>query len=497
MSEQILDISAEKIAEGVGSRKLSASEVASAFIKRIEEVNPVINAICTLSDTILEEARAIDERLASGGKPRPLEGVPFLIKDILQTKGVRTTFGSLLLENDVPDEDTISVERLKAAGGILLGKTNTPEFAHDINTSNKIFGTTRNPWNVNVTAGGSSGGAGASIAAAMAPLAIGTDLGGSIRIPCSFNNLVGLRPTPGRIPFYPTDYGWDTLVEHVQGPMVRSISDIGLAMHVLSGPDERDPSSLPNDGKDFLTAAKNNSYFGETRKIAYAGNLGGVVPLDPEVESLVKSAVRRFEELGFVIEEDCFDTSTIKEIVTGTRGFGMVARYADRFDAHSELMTDQLVGQVSAALQLSVRDVVKSEKLRTQYWHNVRKFMHRYDFIIAPAVGAPPFRLDEPFPTHVGGQAVERFQDVFLATYVFSVTGLPMISLPCGITKDGRPVGMQVIAKRFCDDQVITLGAAYEKVASEFFCRPEVDLSDVRPVSGALNTPNVFMGKTS
>ena len=224
MSKKILDMSANEIAKAVGLRKLSAFEVASAFLERIEEVNPVINAVCTVSDTILEEARAIDERITSGGNPRPLEGVPFLIKDILQTKGVRTTFGSLLLENDVPDEDTISVERLKEAGGILLGKTNTPEFAHDINTSNKIFGTTRNPWNVNVTAGGSSGGAGASIAAAMAPLAIGTDLGGSIRIPCSFNNLVGLRPTPGRIPFYPTDYGWDTLVEHVQGPMVRSIS---------------------------------------------------------------------------------------------------------------------------------------------------------------------------------------------------------------------------------------------------------------------------------
>tara|TARA_B100000212_G_scaffold320487_1_gene278351 strand:- start:4413 stop:5219 length:807 start_codon:yes stop_codon:yes gene_type:complete len=268
-------------------------------------------------------------------------------------------------------------------------------------------------------------------------------------------------------------------------------------MHVLSGPDERDPSSLPNDGKDFLAAATGNSVPRETGKIAYAGNLGGVVPLDPEVESLVKSAVRRFEEFGFSIEEDCFDTSSIKEIVTGTRGFGMVARYADRFDAHRELMTDQLVGQVSAALQLSVRDVVKSEKLRTQYWHNVRKFMQRYDFIIAPAVGAPPFRLDEPFPSQVGGKPVERFQDVFLATYIFSVTGLPMISLPSGFTRDGRPVGMQVITKRFCDDRVIALGAAYEKMSREFFCRPEVDLSDVRPVSDDLNTPNVFMGKTS
>jgi amidase len=492
MNDDILDWSAGRIAEAIGDGSVSAVEVTTTFLSRIEAVNPVINAVCTLNEQALEMASGIDRRRAAGEPTRPLEGVPFLVKDILQTKGIRTTFGSLLLEHDVPEEDTVTVERLKAAGGVLLGKTNTPEFAHDINTTNKIFGTTRNPWDVNVTAGGSSGGSGAAVAAGMAPLALGTDLGGSIRIPCSFNNLAGFRPSPGRVPFYPTDFGWDTLVEHVQGPMVHSVGDLGLAMSVLAGPDDRDPSSLPNDRMDFITSANGKAPMAG-RRIAYGGTLGGVIPLDPEVDELIRAALARFEGLGCIVEDACFDTSDIRDIITGTRGFGMVARYADRFDAHSDLMTQQLINQVTPALELSVREVVKSERLRTAYWHRVRRFMEKYEFIVAPVVGAPPFRLDEALPTHVGGKPVERFQDVFLSTYVFSVTGLPMGAIPCGLTKDGRPVGMQIIGRRLRDDSVLEAASAYQGVAPELFRRPTIDLAAVKPVSEAMRTPGVTM----
>ncbi|MDA0306807.1 MAG: amidase [Proteobacteria bacterium] len=494
MESDILDWSATRIASEIADRSVTAVEVTNTFLKRIEALNPVINAVCTLNENALDAAEVVDKRLASGKSARHLEGVPFLVKDNLQTKGIRTTFGSLLLEHYIPDEDTVSVERLKTAGGILLGKTNTPEFAHDINTTNKVFGTTRNPWDVNITAGGSSGGSGAAVAAAMAPLALGTDLGGSVRIPCSFNNLTGLRPTPGRIPFYPTDYGWDTLVEHVQGPMVRYVSDIGLAMRVLSGPDDRDPSSLPDDGIDFCRAASGVESL-KGRRIAYVGDLGGVIPLDTEVARLVKAAAYRFEDLGCVVEESCFDASDIQDIIRGTRGFGMVARYAERFDNFQELMTPQLISQISAALELSVRDVVRSEKLRTLYWHKMRKFMGNFDYLIAPVVGAPPFRLDEALPTHISGKLIDRFQDVFLSAYAFSVTGLPAISVPCGLTNDGRPVGMQIIAKRHADDKALEAASAYEALAPELFCRPEVDVSVIKAVSEHLNTPGVTMRK--
>ena len=226
MHDDLIEMSAGEIAGAVGARQLGAREVMQAMLTQIDSYNPALNAICTLNPQALADAETIDQRLAAGEVARPLEGVPFLVKDNIFTQGLRTTFGSKLLEHDVPEEDSICVERLRAAGGVLVGKTNTPEFAHDVNTSNAVFGTTRNPWQINCTAGGSSGGTGSALAAHMAPVGLGTDLGGSIRIPSAFNGLAGIRPAPGRIAFYPTEFGWDTLVAHVQGPMARSVADV-------------------------------------------------------------------------------------------------------------------------------------------------------------------------------------------------------------------------------------------------------------------------------
>lgn len=490
MTADIVTQSASWIAQRVSNKSLSCCEVMEAFLEHIGELNPVLNAICTLNNQAMDQAHEADQRLALGQPPRPLEGVPVLVKDILHTKGIRTTFGSRIREHYVPEEDALSVERLKNAGAIVLGKTNTPEFAHDINTNNLIFGTTRNPFNVNVTAGGSSGGSGSAVAAAMAPIALGTDLGGSIRIPCSYNGIVGIRPTPGRVPVYPTEFGWDTLVEHVQGPMTRSVSDLGLALSVLAGPDDRDPSSLPEANCDFIAVASEQAPL-HGKRIAYVGNLNGLFPLDPEVEKLTKTAALRFEQLGCIVEETSFDVSGIREIVTGTRGFGMIARYADLFDQHKDSMTQQLVNQVTNAFELDVRTIVNAERARTAYWHRVRQFLEQYDYIVAPCVGAPPFRLDEPLPTQVGGITVERYYDVYLAAYAFSVTGLPIMAVPCGLTQNGLPVGMQIIGHRLRDDSVIRAAAAYERECTENFVQPEIDLNEVKPISPELATPGL------
>jgi len=230
------------------------------------------------------------------------------------------------------------------------------------------------------------------------------------------------------------------------------------------------------------------------RRIAYAGDLG-VIPLDPEVDGLIRAALARLTSIGALVEDACFDTSDIKEIVSGTRAFGMVARYADRFDAHQDLMTQQLINQITPSLGMSLREVTQAERLRTAYWHRARRFMKDYEFIVAPCVGAPPFRLDEPLPSKVGGKPVERFQDVFLSTYVFSVTGLPMAAVPCGLTGDGRPVGMQIIGRRLRDDSVLEAAAAYQSVAGELFRRPEIDLDAVKPVSEAMQTPGVSIDR--
>ena len=490
MSTDIVDLSAGSIAQEISKKSISCKDVTTAFLERIDELNPVLNAVCTLNDQALDQADKADQRLARGEAARPLEGVPILIKDILHTKDVRTTYGSLIRENYVPGEDAVSVERLKDAGAILLGKTNTPEFAHDVNTNNQIFGTTRNPFNVNVTAGGSSGGSGSAVAANLAPIALGTDLGGSIRVPCSYNSIVGLRPSPGRVPVYPTEFGWDTLVEHVQGPMTRSVADLGLAMSVLAGPDDRDPSSLPASTHDFNVAASATQSL-EGQRIAYVGNLNGLFPLDPEVERLTKAAARQFESLGCIVEEASFDESDIREIVTGTRAFGMVGRYAELFDEHKDKMTLQLVNQVTNALTLDVRTIVNAEKMRTGYWHRVREFFEQYDYMIAPSVGAPPFRLDEALPTEVGGVAVERYYDVYLAAYAFSVTGLPVMAVPCGLTANGLPVGMQIVGHRLRDDSVISAAAVYEHHCVENFVRPDINLGQVKPVSPELATPGL------
>jgi amidase len=254
MSEELLDESAVDLAVEIAKKRVSATEVVRTFLERIERVNPAVNAVCALNPRALDEAAACDRRLASGEPPRPLEGVPFVVKDIIENAGLRTTFGSAIYRDHVPAEDALAVQRLKAAGAILLGKTNTPEFAHDVNTTNQIFGTTRNPWNLRATAGGSSGGTAAALAAGMAPLGLGTDLGGSIRIPSAFCGTVGLRPVPGRVPVYPADFGWDRLVAHVQGPMARTVEDCAATLAVLSGPDDRDPSSLPGPVHDYRQA---------------------------------------------------------------------------------------------------------------------------------------------------------------------------------------------------------------------------------------------------
>jgi amidase len=362
-----------------------------------------------------------------------------------------------------------------------------------VNTSNKIFGLTRNPLNLNWTAGGSSGGSGAAIVAGMVPLAIGTDLGGSIRIPSSYGGICGIRPSPGRVPVYPTEFGWDTLVEHVHGPMARTVADTGLMLSVLSGPDDRDPSSLPAQLHDYAAAAQ---YTGDLkgRRAAYSADLRGLFPVDPEVRALTQAAAKQFAALGCAVDDASFDPRDLKDIIAGTRGFGMVARYADRLDVHAERMTPQLIGQVSDALKLEVRTVTQAERLRTQYWQRVRVFLETYDYILTPTVGAPPFRLDQPLPEAIGGKPVARYYDVFFAGYAFSVVGLPAMSIPCGTTADGRPVGLQIVGRRLREDRVLEAASAYAAACPDHFLPRPLGKEPISELGGQVVTPGMRLG---
>jgi amidase len=489
---ELTSLTAVEIVRLVSSREVSARKVVEAFLERIANFNPTVNAICTLDPAALEAADSIDRRLASGEAARALEGVPVVVKDNIETKGLRTTWGSRLMEHHVPSEDAVCIERLRSAGAILLGKTNTPEFAHDVNTSNFLFGTTRNPWNLMVTSGGSSGGSAAAVAAGFAPLAVGTDLGGSIRTPASFNNIVGIRPVPGRVPVYPAAFGWDTLVPHVVGPLAANLVDAALMLSVMAGPDDRDPSSLPRQNFDLVKAAA-----GETsiagRSIAYCCDFGGSVPIDPEVGSLVEAAAQVFEGLGCQVEAVDFDVSDLREIIAGTRGFGMIARFGELYREARDLMTLPLKRQIEAALTLDVATIAKAEKMRTSYWHRVRSLMQRFDYIIAPSCGAAPFRLDQPLPAEVGGKPVDNFYDVFLPAYAFTITGLPIAAVPCGFTQSGLPVGIQIIARRQREDLALEAASAYAGARPELFRRPDIDPSQAHPIPAILDTPGMVL----
>ena len=500
MSQEAIDRPAGEIAQAVASREVSAREVVEASLGRLEAFNPAVNAVCTVNEQALADAEDSDRRLHGGAPARALEGVPVVIKDVIATKGLRTTFGSLLCEHYVPAEDSLCVERLKAAGAIVIGKTNTPEFAHDPVTRNKLFGTTRNPWNLHYTAGGSSGGTAAAVAAGMVPGGMGTDLGGSIRYPATLCGLVGIRPSPGRVAVYPARVGpedapalgWDTLTYHVHGPITQTAADCGLFLEVITGPDDRDPSSLPAQGHDYVAAASGEHSIAG-RRIAYSSDLNGIVPLDPEVADLTKKAALAFESLGCTVEEACFDTSGIMEIIAPTRSFGMVARYADMVEAHEELMTPVLVGQVKDGLKSDLRALGRAERLRTAYWQRLRIFLERYDYIITPTSGAAAFRLDRPLPSEIGGKSVERYYDTLMTTYAFSIAGLPALSIPCGLNRDGLPVGIQIVGRRLREDTVLEAAAAYAGAHPDHLVRPVIDLEQVKKLGqDHESAPNTF-----
>lgn len=456
----LCDCTASELAALLAAGSISAVELTTACLERNATLGPRINAIVTLDPRALADARASDERRRSGQTLGPLDGIPYVAKDNLETADLLTTFGSKLMAEHVPSEDAVCVERLRQAGAVLIGKGNTPEFAHDIRTDNLLFGPTRNPVDLSRTAGGSSGGPAAAVAAGLVPIALGTDLGGSIRLPAAMCGILGHRPTPGRVPVYPTEFGWDLLVSHVHGPLARSAQDLGLVMAALAGPDDRDPSSLPASGADFGAAGSGSAGLAG-RRIAYCQDFNGLMPIEPEVAALCRAAVAGFATLGVAVEEACFDASDLTAIAAGTRGFGMVGRYAHRLSTGRDRMTPHLLGQVDDGLRMTLAQVTEAERLRTRYWHRVRALLERFDYIVTPTIGAPAFELDAPLPTQVGGKPLARYYDVYRFTYAFSVVGLPVTAVPCGFTEAGLPVGLQIAARRTSDISALEAAAAF------------------------------------
>ena len=441
------------------ARKVSPFEVMQALLERIDAVNPAVNAIVTLArEQALWEARRATAALKRGAPLPPLFGVPVGIKDVTQTKDLRTTYGSKLFENHVPEADALVVQRLREAGAIVIGKTNTPEFAFGPNTVNSVFGATRNPWNLERTSGGSSGGSAAALATGMCPIAEGTDLGGSLRGPASFCGVVGFRTSPGLIPRHPSVLAWDTY--SVEGPMARTIADTALLLSVMAGPDDRSPISYDVDTRSFLTAVKAPAVKGW--RIAWSTDLGGVVPIDDGVRAVFERAVAVFRTLGARVESACPDLGDVPEIVRLTRGLLMVARHADKLPEHRAILQEGLVENTELGLSLSSRDVARGELLRTRQWERMREFLETRDLLITPTAATPPFPLDQPHALMVNGQPLGKGMQRSYLTYAVSVLGLPAISIPCGFTPDGLPVGLQIIGRRRAEAAVLRAAAAFE-----------------------------------
>jgi amidase len=441
------------------ARKVSPLEVMQAVLDRVDRVNPRVNAIVTLArESALAEARRATSSLRRRAELPPLFGIPVGIKDVTATRGLRTTYGSKLFEAHVPGEDALVVERLRAAGAIVIGKTNTPEFAFGPNTVNSVFGATRNPWDLGRTPGGSSGGSAAALATGMCPIAEGTDLGGSLRGPASFCGVVGFRTTPGLIPRHPSVLAWDSY--SVEGPMARTVADTALALSVMAGPDDRSPLSYPVDARELLKAVKSPSVKGW--RVAWTPDLGGLIEVDHEVRAVCERAAGVFRSLGARVEAACLDMRDVPEIVRLSRGLLMVARHADKLPQFRAVLQEGLVENTEQGLALTARELAEGELLRSRQWQRVREFLAGRDLLVTPTMAVPPFPIEHPHVIEVNGRPVGKAMARSFLTYAFSVLGLPAISIPCGFTNDGLPVGLQIVGKRRGEASVLRAAAAFE-----------------------------------
>ncbi len=446
---------ASALATAIAKKKVSPVEVVDAVLSRIDTLKE-LNAYVTLDGERARQTAKAAERavMRRGARLGPLHGVPFSVKDLIITKGVRTTFGTPLYRDNVPIEDAPSVERLKTAGAIMLGKTNTPTLGWVGVTDNLLFGVTRNPWSLAHTPGGSSGGAGAAVAAGLAPLAIGTDGGGSIRKPAAWCGIFGLKASWGRIPVYPSSAAWS--LSHA-GPMTRTVKDAALMMNVCAGPDERDQYSLPPAGVDYVKALKGHL---KGLRVAWSDTLGIAPAVDPEVRETTAKAARAFRELGCRVESvnptwpspyDCWRTIFLGGI--GAR----LAPYLDRRDQ----IDPGLLPIVEEATKLPPTKYVQAWFDRLAWWQLARALFERYDLLLTPTVACPPLRIGEFYPAEIGGVPVGR-EAASVFTFIFNMTGQPAATVPCGFTKAGLPIGLQIIGRRFDDVTVLRASAAFE-----------------------------------
>jgi len=446
------------LAAQVRTGALSPVAIAEATLARVTRCNPALNAIVTLNPAFLQDAHDLERRIQRGEDPGPLAGLPVGIKDVTPVKGLRHTHGSPLYRDQVAEEDALVVRRLRAAGALILGKTNTPEFAAGGNTWNDVFGRTRNPWNLDRSAGGSTGGGAAALAAGMIGLAEGTDLGGSLRIPASFCGVAGLRPSVGLVPTCPSEWAWDTL--QVTGPMARTVEDLAQALQALAGPSPCAPLGQPVQGRDFAAAARHGPRPGVCA--AYCPDIAGI-GIDPPVEAVCRRAADRLAESGIPVEAVALDLAFARETFLALRGYWFVTWMSTRLEHLDELGVN-VRNNTRAGLETEVWRLGEAEQARSRLWQILRGVFERYDYLLTPTMAVPPFPVEHNYPETIGGRPMQTYVDWLAPTFVLSLTGLPVASIPCGLDGERMPVGIQVVGRPSAEEEVLALGARIEEL---------------------------------
>jgi amidase len=462
-------LTAVELADRIRRRDVSVTEVVRAHLTQIERVNPTMNAIVTLTaERALDEAKAKDAALARGAATGALFGLPIAHKDLVPTKGIRTTFGSPIYRDNVPSEDGLIIERLRAAGAVTLGKTNTPEFGAGSQTFNEVFGRTLNPYDPSKTCGGSSGGAAVALACGMVPIADGSDTGGSLRNPAAFCNVVGLRTSTGRVPVWPRELAWSAL--SVQGPMARTVADVALLLSAMAGPDPRSPIAITEAGDRFRQSL-DRSFRGV--RVAWSRDLGGL-PFDSRVTATLEPQRKTFETLGCVVDEAQPDLRDAREIFQALRAFAFATRYGPLLAEHRHQIKDTVIWNTEQGLKLTARELAEAEVKRTALYHRVRTFMERWEFLVLPATQVPPFDVTQPYVTEIEGVVLTTYIDWMRACSDITVTGSPAISVPGGFTLEGLPIGLQIVGRHQDDWGVLQLAHAFEQATGFGRRRPPV-----------------------
>jgi len=466
-------LSARELTAQIRAKKLSAREVVAAHLAQIERVNPKVNAVVTLvAEQALDNARKADEAQARRSRHSdqlgPLHGLPVAHKDLLETAGIRTTYGSRIYKDNVPDRDAIIVARAKAAGAIAIGKTNTPEFGAGAQTFNEIFGATKNPYDLSKTCGGSSGGAAVGLACGMFPLADGSDHASSLRNPAAFCNVVGLRPAPGRVPTAPASNPWSTM--SVDGPMARNVADLALYLSALAGPDTRSPISISESGAKFAGDLGRDF---KGARVAWFKNLGGV-PFDRRILSVVNAQRKVFEDLGCVIEEAEPDFTGATESYNTLRALGYVGAHAAHVRDHPDLVKDTIRWQVEQGMKLTASDIAQATALHAQLYERMRAFLERYEYFILPTTQVPPFDIAQTHITDIDGVKMASYIEWMKSCYYITIVETPAISVPCGFTPEGLPVGLQIVGRHRDEWSILQLAHAFEQAANAGTRRPAI-----------------------